>query len=278
MASTPTTANPVLRLNDGASIPVLGLGVYQTRPGEATVAACLEALRVGYRHIDTAQAYGNERDVGAAIQRNGLPRSDVFVTTKIANGNHGTAATRTSLERSLKQFGYDYFDLVLVHFPVPGRRSETWRALVQAQRAGLARSIGVSNYTVRHLSALLAESDVVPAVNQVELSPFCSQAALRTFCAQHAIVVEAYSPLTQGLKLRDVELVEIAHRLHRTPAQILLRWGVQQGLVLLPKSVTPARIAENAALFDFELGPAELDVLDALDENFRTCWDPTDVQ
>lgn len=277
MAAAQTSLAPVVHLNDGATLPVLGLGVYQTRPGESTVRACLAALHAGYRHIDTAQAYGNERDVGTAIRESGLPRSDVFVTTKIANGNQGTATTRSSLERSLAQFGYGYFDLVLVHFPVSGRRAATWRALIEARRAGLARSIGVSNYTVRHLAALLAESDVVPAVNQVELSPFCGQAALRAYCAQHAIVVEAYGPLTQGEKLRDRRLVGIAQRVGRTPAQVLLRWGVQHGLVVLPKSVTPARIAENAALFDFELGPAEMAVLDALDENFRTCWDPTDV-
>jgi diketogulonate reductase-like aldo/keto reductase len=270
-------ANPRISMNDGRSLPALGFGVYQSAPGQETRGATLHALKSGYRHLDTAQAYRNEKDVGAALRESGLPRADVFVTTKIATANTGYELTKKSLDRSLQQFGGDYFDLVLIHFPVTGRRLDTWRALVEAQREGKARSIGVSNFTVRHLEELLATTDVRPAVNQVELSPFLQQRELRAFCARHDIVVEAYSPLTQGKRLGHPTLVEVAQRVGRTPAQTMLRWALQHQLVVLPKSVTPARIEENAAIFDFELPPAELQRLDGLEEGLRVCWDPTDV-
>lgn len=264
-------------MNDGRTIPQLGFGVYQSKPGEETMSATMEALRVGYRHVDTAQFYRNEKDVGEALRRSGLKREDVFVTTKIANPNQGYDATLKSLDRSLEQFGFDSFDLVLVHFPVTGRRQETWKALIEARAAGKAKSIGVSNYTIRHLQELRQQSDVLPAVNQVELSPFCYQKALIDHCHAQKIVVQAYSPLTQGQKLSHPAIVAVAKRLGKTPAQILLRWAVQHDLVVLPKSVTPARIAENAAIFDFEIGADDMQKLDALDENFRTCWDPTNT-
>jgi diketogulonate reductase-like aldo/keto reductase len=270
-------ANTRLIMNDGHSIPQLGFGVYQSAPGEETRKATLEALRVGYRHLDTAQAYRNEKDVGDAIKESGLSRSEIFVTTKIANPNQGYQGTKTSLDRSLARFGYDYFDLVLIHFPVTGRRAETWQALIEAKQAGKARSIGVSNYTLRHLEELLRTSETKPAVNQVEMSPFLFQRPLLEICHANAIIVEAYSPLTQGRKLHHPVLVEVAKTLGKTPAQVMLRWALQHRMVVLPKSVTPSRIAENAAIFDFEIPAAAMHVLDGLDEGFRTCWDPSDV-
>ncbi|CAN98513.1 putative 2,5-didehydrogluconate reductase [Sorangium cellulosum So ce56] len=269
--------SPRLQMIDGHYIPQLGLGVYQSAPGAETEGAVLEALRLGYRHVDTAQFYGNEADVGSALRKSGLGRDAVFVTTKIANFNQGRDTTLRSLERSLKEAAFDAYDLVLIHFPVTGKRSDTWRALVDAQKQGLAKSIGVSNYTVRHLEELLDESAVVPAINQVELSPFLGQAELRAFCAKHRILVQAYSPLTQGVKLRHKVIVSAAAKAGRTPAQVMLRWAVQHGLIVLPKSVTPARIAENGAIFDFALDADTMRTLDGLDAGFRVSWDPTDV-
>ena len=266
-----------LSMNDQRAIPQLGFGVYQASPGEESKGAVLEALRQGYRHIDTAQFYRNEKDVGAAVRESGIARADVFVTTKIANPNQGYESTKKSFERSLQQAGFDYYDLVLVHFPVTARRKDTWRALSELRAEGKAKSIGVSNYTIRHLLELFDQSEVLPAVNQVELSPFCHQKELLAFCEKHKVVVEAYSPLTQARKLADPTIAGVAKKLGKTPAQILLRWAVQHRLVVLPKSVTPARIKENAAIFDFHIADDDMARLDQLDENFRTCWDPSDV-
>jgi diketogulonate reductase-like aldo/keto reductase len=269
--------SPAIKLNDGRSIPQLGFGVYQTSPGEQAQNAVREALKVGYRHIDTAQFYRNEKDVGEAVRSSGLKRDEVFVTTKIANPNQGLEKTKFSLDKSLQQAGFDFFDLVLVHFPVTGKRLDTWRALIEMKKEGKAESIGVSNFTVRHLEELLAASDVVPAVNQVEFNPFCHQRELLVFCEKHGIKIQAYAPLTQGQRLAHPAITAVATKLKRTPGQVMLRWAVQHGLVVLPKSVTPSRIAENAAIFDFEIPASDMQALDALDENLRTCWDPSDV-
>ncbi|WP_437589183.1 aldo/keto reductase [Sorangium sp. So ce1000] len=269
--------SPRLQMIDGRHIPQLGLGVYQATPGAETEGAVVEALRLGYRHVDTAQFYRNEADIGSALRKSGLERDAVFITTKIANWNQGRDKTLRSLEGSLKEAALDAYDLVLIHFPVTGRRSDTWRVLVDAQKQGLAKSIGVSNYTVRHLEELLGESAVVPAINQVELSPFLVQAELRAFCAKHRILVQAYSPLTQGVKLGHKDIVAAAKKAGRTPAQVMLRWAVQHGLIVLPKSVTPARIAENGAIFDFTLDADTMRTLDGLDCGFRASWDPTHV-
>jgi diketogulonate reductase-like aldo/keto reductase len=266
-----------LPLRDGHTIPVLGLGVYMSPIGIETQAAVREALAVGYRHIDTARVYGNEADVGAGVRESGVPRSEVFLTTKLWNQDHGYDATLRACEASLQQLGVDYLDLYLIHWPVPTLRHDTWRAFVELQRQGLARSIGVSNYTIDHLQELMRHSDVLPAVNQVELHPFLYQHELLHFCGERQIMVEAYSPLTRGERLNHPVLVALGAEHGKSAAQILIRWGLQHGLVVLPKSTHADRIRENAEVFDVTLTGAEMASLDALHEDLRTCWDPSDA-
>lgn len=269
--------SPTVTLRSGVAMPVLGLGVYQSRPGRETRDAVAHALEVGYRHIDTARFYSNEADVGTAIERSGLSREDVFVTTKLANPDHGYDSARRALDRSLLQLGSEYVDLYLVHWPVAGLRKDSWRALVEAKKAGKARAIGVSNYTIRHLEELASTSDVLPDVNQVELSPFLYQRALIEHCQALGIVVEAYSPLTQGRRLGHPAIVETAAKHGKTAAQVMIRWALQHQLVVIPKSVKRARIEENADVFDFELDRDDLALLDGLNEDLHTCWDPTNA-
>ena len=266
-----------LPLNDGHSIPAIGLGVYQSPAGQVTHQSVLNALNVGYRHIDTAAIYGNESDVGQAILDSGIARSAVFVTTKLWNQQHGYESALRALERSLQLLKMEYVDLYLVHWPVAGKRHESWRALEKLKADGRAKSIGVSNYTVHHLQDLLSRSKTVPAVNQVEFSPFLFQRDLLAFCAEHGIQLEAYSPLARGRRLRDSTLVEIAKRHEKTPAQIMVRWALELGLVVIPKSVRPERIRENSNVFDFKLSPMDHERIAELNENLRTDWDPTDT-
>jgi diketogulonate reductase-like aldo/keto reductase len=261
-------------LNDGRSIPQLGLGVWQIRNGtkcEAVVGAALEA---GYRHIDTASFYGNEESVGAAIRASGIPREDIFVTTKLWNSDHGNPAR--ALEQSLRRLKFDYIDLYLIHYPVR-ERVRSWRVFEKVREQGNALSIGVSNFTIRHLTQLLADTQTVPAINQVELHPYLYQHELLDFCASREIVVEAYSPLTQGQRLKDPKLVALAAKYTKSTAQILIRWALQHELVVIPKSVNPARIRENAKVFDFEITAEDMRALDNFNENLRTCWDPTNA-
>lgn len=272
-----TSLSKTLPLLPGVEIPRVGLGVYQAARGEETKHAVAEALRLGYRHIDTARIYGNEQDVGAAVRESGIARAEIFVTTKLWNDDHGYDAARKGFEVSLKRLGLEYVDLFLLHWPVPRKRLDSWRALEELQAEGRIRAIGVSNFMVHHLEELLASAKVVPAVNQIEVSPFLQQGGVRAFCAKHDIVVEAYSPLTQGEKLEDPSVVAVARRVSRTPAQVLLRWGLQHGMVVLPKSVRPERIAENAALFDFELDAKAMSALDSLEEGLVMGWDPREA-
>ena len=266
-----------LPLNDGQSIPALGLGVYQSPAGRITYESVSRALSVGYRHIDTAAIYGNESDVGRAILDSGIARSEVFVTTKLWNQQQGYDSALKALDRSLALLKMEYVDLYLVHWPVPGKRDDSWRALEKLKADGRAKSIGVSNYTVHHLQDLLSKSKTVPAVNQVEFSPFLYQKDLLTFCKAHAIQLEAYSPLARGERFKDPTLVDIAKRHRKSPAQIMVRWALELGLVVIPKSVRPGRILENASVFDFELSPMDRERLAGLNENLRTDWDPTDT-
>jgi methylglyoxal/glyoxal reductase len=263
-------------LNDGNKMPVLGLGVWQASPREARKAVAY-ALEVGYRLFDTAKLYGNEREVGAAVRESGVPRDEVFVTTKLWNNDHGYEAALRAFERSRRELDLGYVDLYLIHWPVPGLRHESWKGLLKLHEQGLARSIGVSNYTIRHLEELLPASPIPPAVNQVEFHPFLYQADLLTFSQANRIQLEAYSPLTRGQRLKHPSIVEIATKYKRTPAQILIRWSLQHGLVVIPKSVRPERIRENAAVFDFELGRGDMERLDSLDESSRVAWNPEDL-
>lgn len=266
---------PKIRLNDQREIPQLGLGVYQVPPGETCAQAVREALELGYRHIDTARYYANERDVGRAVRESGIPREELFVTTKLANEDHGTAAARRACERSLRELGFEYVDLYLIHWPVPELRRESWRVLETMQREGKCRSIGVSNYMTHHLDELLREASVVPAVNQVELHPFLTHEKLRAYCAEKGIAVETYCPLTQGRRLKNKVVGAIAERTARTPAQVMLRWAVQLGMIVIPKSVRRERMDENARIFDFQLGEEDMSALNALNENLHVSWDPT---
>ncbi len=263
-----------LPLNDGHRIPVFGLGMYQVPQGRKAETALGAAFAEGYRLVDTARMYGNERDVGRAIRASGLPRDDVFVTTKLWNSDHGYDRALRAFEESRRDLGLDVVDLYLIHWPVPRLRGDTWKALVALRESGRCRSIGVSNYTIPHLEELLASSSVVPAVNQVEFSPFLYQKDLLDFGSRHGIVLEAYSQLTKGARLGEPVIVDLAAKYGRTPAQIALRWALQHGVVVIPKSVRPERIRENARVFDFALSPKDMAHLDGLSEDYRTSWNP----
>jgi diketogulonate reductase-like aldo/keto reductase len=266
---------PTITLRDGRAIPQLGFGVFQIPPGEDTRTAVEAALAAGYRHVDTAAVYRNEADVGEAIRASGLAPGSVWVTTKLANADQGTATARRAFEASLGRLGLDAVDLYLLHWPHE-RRLESWRVLEQLHAEGLAGSIGISNFLVRHLDELLVGASVSPAVNQIELSPFLFRSREDTLrrCAEEGIVVEAYSPLTKGRRLDDSTLASIAAEVGRTPAQVLIRWSLQKGFVVLPRSSKASRIAENAAVFDFTLDDGQIGALDALDEGLTTGWDP----
>jgi 2,5-diketo-D-gluconate reductase A len=270
---------PRIELNDGNTIPQLGFGVFQIDPAE-TAEAVAEALRVGYRHIDTAEMYGNERGVGEAIRASGLERSDVYVTSKLNNGFHEPDEARRAFEGTLEALGFDYVDLFLIHWPLPtlydGDYVSTWRTLEEFQRDGRARSIGVSNFQVEHLERLAAECDVVPAVNQIELHPYLLNEEVRAYGESHGIATEAWSPIAQGGVLDDPAITAIADRVDRTPAQVVLRWHIQRGSIVFPKSTTPSRIKENFELFDFELDTGDVAEIASLDrgENGRTGPNP----
>ncbi len=266
-----------VRLNNGVEIPRFGLGVFRASPGEEARAAVRTALELGYRHIDTARVYGNEADVGAGLRDSGVPRSEVFITTKLWNSDQGYDSALRAFDGSLRELGTDYVDLYLIHWPVPGKRADSWRALERILADKRARAIGVSNYMVRHLEEVLARSPVVPAVNQVEFNPFLYQRGLLEFCQRKGIQLEAYSPLTKGYRLGHPALTEVARRYGKSPAQVLIRWCLQRDTVVIPKSSQPERIRENASVFDFELSAADLAVLDGLNEDLHTGWDPTNA-
>ena len=270
-----TLEQPTVTLRSGSTIPQLGFGVFQIPPGEATRTAVASALAAGYRHVDTAAIYRNEPDVGAAIRASGLAPGSVWVTTKLANTEQGAKTARRAFEASLDRLGLDAVDLYLLHWP-HAARLESWRVLESLHAEGLARAIGVSNFLVSHLDELLAHASVPPAVNQIELSPFLYRSREDTLrrCAEEGIVVEAYSPLTKGRRLDDWTVTAIAAEVGRTPAQVLIRWSLQKGFVVLPRSSNPIRIVENAAVFDFALENGQMARLDALVEGLTTGWDP----
>jgi methylglyoxal/glyoxal reductase len=278
MAARRWTLRSTVTLQGGVEMPVLGLGVWQSAPGDETRRAVAEALAAGYRHVDTARAYRNEADVGAAIRASGVPRREVFVTTKLWNADHGYDKALRAIDQSLESLGMEQVDLYLVHWPVEGLRRDTWRAMEKILADGKARSIGVSNYTVRHLDEVLGHARVPPAVNQVEFHPFLHQKELLAHCRQKGVQLEAYGPLVRGHKMEHPVLRRISGKHGRTPAQVLLRWGIQHDLVVIPKSVRAERIRENADLFGFELDAEDLSALDGLDEGYRTSWDPTGVR
>jgi diketogulonate reductase-like aldo/keto reductase len=262
---------PNARFNNGIEIPQLGFGVFLV-PDSETKAAVATALQVGYRHIDTAKLYGNEASVGAAIAESGIPRDELFVTTKVWNSEQGFDAATASFEASLDRLGLDVLDLLLIHWPAPAlnRYVDTWRAFEKLQADGRVRAIGVSNFHPEHLQRLFDETSVVPAINQVELHPRLPQTELRAFHAEHGIVTEAWSPLARGGSvLTDPVVTGIAERVAKTPAQVILRWHIELGNVVIPKSVTPSRIAENLNVFDFSLTPQDVSAITGLQTGER---------
>lgn len=279
MEATSEDVMATVTMRTRRAIPAIGLGVYKSEPGPVTRRAVEQALAEGYRHIDTASIYNNEADVGDAIAASGLDRGDVFVTTKLWNEDHGYDKALAAFDRSLDLLGLDYVDLYLIHWPVADVRLDTWSALERLTMDGRVRDIGVSNYMAPHLQEILDSAAVVPAVNQIEMSPYNYRSRQETvnLCNQHGIVVEAYSPLTKGRKLGDPALSEIAEPYGKSPAQVLIRWALDKGFVVLPKSINPGRIAENFAVFDFSLTDVDMERLDALDEGLATGWDPTDA-
>ncbi len=268
---------PDITLNNGQTIPQFGFGVFQIPPDD-TAAVVSTAFQAGYRHVDTAQMYRNEAGVGEAIARSGLDRGDVFVTSKLGNDAHEPDAAREAFDATLKALGSDYVDLFLIHWPLPGRYGgdfiSTWKTLEEFYREGRARSIGVSNFQPHHLRRLHGETDVIPAVNQIEVHPYLTQDEVRAFCAEHQIAVEAWSPLGRGSILGDPAVQSVARRAGKTPAQVVLRWHIQRGDIVFPKSVTHDRIRENIDSFDFELSAADMEDISALNRNERGGPDP----
>jgi len=271
------TAIPDITLNNGQQIPQFGFGVFQIEPKD-TVEAVMTALQAGYRHIDTAEGYGNEKQVGEAVAKSGLDRGDVFITSKLSNDAHLPDDARVAFEVTLEALGTDYVDLFLIHWPLPTRYDgdfvSTWQTLEEYYRDGRARSIGVSNFQPHHLRRLHSESQVPPAVNQIEVHPYLTQDDVRAFCAEHQIAIEAWSPIAQGEVLGDPEIVTVAERTGKSPAQVVLRWHIQRGDIVFPKSVTPARIRENIDIFDFELSAQDMETISALNKDQRTGPDP----
>ncbi|PLR75710.1 aldo/keto reductase [Bacillus sp. V3-13] len=269
-----TSLHDTVTLNNGVEMPIFGLGVYKVEEGNQTYDTVKTALELGYRLIDTAAFYENEAGVGRAIKDSGIPREDVFVTTKVWNDQQGYDSTLKAFENSLEKLGLDYVDLYLIHWPVKGKYLDTWRALEKIYREGKAKAIGVSNFNIHHLKDILEHGSEVPAVNQVELHPFLSQQELRAFCEEQNIKVEAWSPIARGRVLEEPALKQVAEKHGKSPAQVILRWHLQNGVIVIPKSVNPARLQENAAIFDFELSNEDMEKINSLNKNERFGADP----
>ncbi len=261
-------------LNNGAKMPVLGMGTWQLPEGTVSEQAVSWALEAGYRLIDTASIYRNEKSVGNAIRKSGIQRDEIFLATKIWNSEH--ANPEKAFEASLARLGLDYVDLYLIHWPV-AERLVSWRVFEKLQKEGKCRAIGVSNFNISHLQELLGSCDVVPAVNQVEFSPYLYRKDLLEFCKKSGIALESYSPLVRGQKFSDSGLLALSSSYSKTPAQILLRWALQHGLITIPKASSQKHIMENADVFDFSLSESDMAKLDSLNENLHVCWNPENV-
>ena len=269
-----------ISLNTGGEIPTIGFGTWKIRLNNKAETAVFEALAAGYRLIDTARIYGNEKGVGKAIRESGVPRADIFVTTKLWNSDQGYEKGLKAFDDSLKRLDLEYVDLYLIHWPVPVQRLESWRALEEIYKSGRAKAIGVSNFTVPHLEELLSHLSIVPSVNQVEFHPYIyeDQKPLLEFCKQQGMIMEAYSPLAHGHNLGNRHISQLADKYGKSNAQIILRWCLQHATVPLPKSSNAERIRENLDIFNFELTAAEMVQINSLSDGTRTCWDPTEIQ
>lgn len=278
--------NSKIILNNGVEMPVIGLGTYKSKDGEEVTNEIKWALDVGYRLIDTAKIYRNEKGVGQAIKESGVPREEIFITTKLWNTDQGYQSALLAIDESLAKLGLTYVDLYLVHWPTASddetislnKREETWRAMEEIYKSGKAKAIGVSNYTITHLEEMKKYAKIPPAVNQVEFNPFLYQKELLDYCRQNNIVFEAYRPLTNGQKLNNEVITKIAKKYKKTNAQILIRWSLQQGCITIPKSVHKDRIQENINVFDFKLSAEDMDALNSLNENLHLCGDPTNLK
>ncbi len=275
MATAPANTVPTIALNNGVEIPQLGFGVFQIDPGE-TAEATRTALEIGYRHIDTAQMYGNEKGVGQAVRDSGLDRGEVFVTSKVNNNRLDRDAMLRSFDQSLAELGFDHLDLLLIHWPLPAASDfvARWKVMEEIYADGRVKAIGVSNFQAHHLRTLLGSSEIRPAVNQIEVHPYLAQDELRAFDAEHEIVTEAWAPIAKGTVADDPVIRGIAEQVGKTPAQVTLRWHVQRGDVVFPKSVNRGRMAENFAIFDFELDESQMAAIAALDRGERTGPNP----
>ena len=270
---SPTHEHAHVQLNTGAPLPILGLGTYQARGSEAE-RAVQWALEAGYRLIDTSLAYWNEEEVGRGLRASGVPRGEVFLTSKLENDDQGYESALRACETSLRNLGTDYLDLYLIHWPVPGRRADSWRAMERLVELGLCRAVGVSNYTIRHLEELLAESELVPAVDQVEFHPFLYQKELLDYCRHRGIVLQAYSPLAKARLFDDPAVLGVAGRVGRTPAQVFLRWQVEHRVPAIPKSVRQDHQRENLGALEFSLPEEELARLDGMSRSLHLDWNP----
>ncbi|HIH31352.1 TPA: aldo/keto reductase [Candidatus Woesearchaeota archaeon] len=270
--------NSKLKLNDGNEIPLLGFGAWQIEDGKQIEDCISTAFKAGYRLIDTASIYGNEKGVGSAVRKavaSGIPREEIFVTTKLYNDDHDNV--EKAFNESLKKLGLDYIDLYLIHWPVIGKRIATWKIFEKLLNTGKVKSIGVSNFTISQLQELMKNSEIVPAINQVEFSPWLYQKELLDFCKKNNIILEAYSPLTRGKMLNDKRLAIIAKKYDRSPAQMILRWAIQQDIVVIPKSTDPKKIVENSQLYDFEIEKKDIETINSFNENKRFCWNPEEL-
>lgn len=266
-----------ITLHNGVKMPQLGFGVFKVKNGNETVESVKKAVEVGYRAIDTAAIYENEEGVGQAIRECGVPREELFITSKVWNTEQGYDKTLKAFEDSLNRLGLEYLDLYLIHWPGKDKYLETWRALEKLYKDGKVKSIGVSNFHIHHLENLLANSEVKPVVNQIELHPLLTQVEIRDYCAKHEIKVESWSPLGRGNLLEEPTINHIAKKHGKSPAQVLIRWHLQHDLVVIPKSITPSRIKENAEVFDFSLSLNEMNQIDALNKNERFGSNPDEL-
>lgn len=267
-----------IKLSDGNEIPQLGFGVFQIADGQYAKTLMKQAFQLGYRHVDTARVYGNERSVGDAVRQSYLPRNELYVATKLWNTDQGYDSTLRACEESIKQLGLDYIDLYIIHWPVEEERLQSWKAMERLREEGMVKSIGVSNFMLNHLEELLQYCNVKPVINQIELHPYNYgyRFDIIEFCLENDIRIEAYAPLTRGHRLTDPKLVQVAEKYDKTSAQVLIKWSLQKGFIVIPKSAHIERIEENANVFDFVVGEDDMRLIDSFNQDLIVCWDPTD--